>query len=71
LDDDTGEDEEIPWSGATISESWWDAFYVRHRWMPVDPERAAELKQRKPARKRARRKSAKVIPFRRRKPDHD
>jgi len=69
LDADTGESEEIPWNGATISESWWGAFYVRHRWMPIDPERAAALKQRKPARKWVRRKSAKVIPFHSKKPD--
>lgn len=66
-DYEVAEDDGIPWRGATVSESWWAAFFASHRWIPVDPEHAAKLKRRKP-KKRSKRKSAKVIPFRPKKP---
>lgn len=71
IPDETAGDDGIPWNDVTISESSWHAFFASHRWTPVGRERAAELKRRKPAKKKAKPKSAKVIPFRSRKPDDD
>jgi hypothetical protein len=66
IPEETAEDDGIPWNEATISDSWWHAFYASHRWTPIDRQRAAELKRRKP--KKAKPKSGKIIPFPRKKP---
>jgi hypothetical protein len=62
-DDDADDNDGIPWSEVTLSDSWWYSLHTRQRWEAIDPEQAGKL--RKTRRGRKNRKSAQIILFQR------
>ena len=65
-DDDIDDNDGIPWSDVTLSDSWWGSLHSRQRWEAINPDRARELRKRKRrGRKRPNRKSAQIILFQR------
>ena len=63
-DDDADDNDGIPWSDVTLSDSWWGSLHSRQRWEAIDPEQASELKKKR-GRKKLKRKSAQIILFQR------
>lgn len=69
--DDLIKPDPMPWSRASMSDSWWSSFYAlpdeKQRWRPVLQEEPPPPPQKPVARKRAA-PAGKVLPFKKRTP---
>lgn len=63
-DDSLGDPDPLPWSGASVTEEWWDDVYrvTNAKWRPVIPR----LRKRRVPHPPSRSEPAKVLPFRKR-----